>query len=317
MRTILILTFTCSAVAGTRPFTIEDGMMAHRVSAVRFAPDGKTICFTASEWDRKNNRHDLRLADSETMRWKRPDGWEIEGLLIKPVGYVAGKRYPLILQIHGGPWTSLTAEFDPMQHVLASHGYAILLPNPRGSTGYGIQFARATSVISEARICRTIFAGVDAAIAKGIADPSRLAVMGEGYGGFMTLRAITVSNRFRAAIAHASVSDWTSFVESNSTITGMGVFGLGGLPWQIPEKYRDASPAAGVANVKTPLLLTHGEQDPKVPIAQTEQFYRALKMRGGDVKFIRYPREGHAMTEPNHLIDVSRRQLEWLDQHLR
>jgi dipeptidyl aminopeptidase/acylaminoacyl peptidase len=258
---------------------------------------------------------DFAFGETEVIKWKGPDNFEIEGVLIKPLGYEAGKRYPLILQIHGGPYGKFSDSFNSRAQIFAANGYAVLLPNPRGSTGYGHKFTVANVSDWGGKDFQDIMAGVDTAIARGIADANKLVVMGGSYGGFMTFWTITQTDRFKAAIGHAGISDWYSF-HGQSDIPGLMEYGFTGLPWTSTDTYRKFSPMTYVDRVKTPILITHGEQDRRVPIAQAEQYYRALKKRGVEVVFLRYPREGHGIQEPNHQIDLAHRQLEWFDSHL-
>jgi dipeptidyl aminopeptidase/acylaminoacyl peptidase len=258
---------------------------------------------------------DFALAETLVIRWKGPDDFDIEGLLVKPIGYEVGKRYPLILQIHGGPYGRFSDTFNSHAHIWAANGYAVLMPNPRGSTGYGVKFTTANVGDWGGKDFKDIMAGVDAVIARGIADPDKLVVMGGSYGGFMTFWTITQTDRFKAAIGHAGISDWYSF-HGQSDIPGLMEYGFVGQPWTSAETYRKWSPMTYVDRVKTPIMITHGERDLRVPIAQAEQYYRALKKRGVEVIFLRYPRAGHSITEPNHQIDLFQRQLEWFDSHL-
>jgi len=258
---------------------------------------------------------EFALSAPETIRWKGPGGLEVEGVLIRPLDNQPGKRCPLILQIHGGPYGRFDAGFNSRAQIFAANGYAVLMPNPRGSTGYGHAFTVANLGDWGGQDFQDIQAGVDALIARGLADPDKLAVMGGSYGGFMTFWTVTQTDRFKAAIGHAGISDWYSF-HGQSDIPGLMEYGFVGQPWTAAETYRKYSPMTHVARVKTPLLITHGEQDRRVPIAQAEQYYRALKKRGVEVAFVRYPREGHGIQEPNHQVDLVRRQLEWLDSRL-
>jgi dipeptidyl aminopeptidase/acylaminoacyl peptidase len=258
---------------------------------------------------------DFALAETSVIKWKGPDDFDIEGVLVKPLGYEAGKRYPLILQIHGGPYGRFSNTFNSRAQIWAANGYAVLMPNPRGSTGYGNQFTTANVGDWGGKDFKDIMAGVDAAIARGIADPDRLVVMGGSYGGFMTFWTITQTDRFKAAIGHAGICDWYSF-HGQSDIPGLMEYGFLGQPWTSPEVYRKWSPMTYVDRAKTPLMITHGERDLRVPISQGEQYYRALKKRGVEVVFLRFPREGHGIQEPNHQIDLFQRQLEWFDSHL-
>jgi len=258
---------------------------------------------------------DFALAKTRVIKWKGPDNLDIEGLLTLPLVYEEGKRYPLVLQIHGGPYGRFTDTFNSRSQLWAANGYAVLMPNPRGSIGYGNRFATANVGDWGGKDFKDIMAGVDTLIARGIADPDKMVVMGGSYGGFMTFWTITQTDRFKAAIGHAGISDWYSF-HGQSDIPGLMEYGFGGQPWASAETYRKWSPMTHVDRVKTPLLITHGERDLRVPIAQAEQYYRALKKRGVETVFLRYPREGHSIQEPNHQIDLFQRQLEWFDSHL-
>jgi dipeptidyl aminopeptidase/acylaminoacyl peptidase len=258
----------------------------------------------------------LTLGDTEVIRWKSADGFEVEGILIKPLGYEQGKKYPLILQIHGGPYARFSYGFEPRSQIFAANGYAVLMPNPRGSVGYGHKFTTANVKDWGGKDYQDLMTGVDEVIKRGMADPARLAVMGGSYGGFMTFWVITQTDRFKAAIGHAGISDWYSF-HGQSDIPGLMEYGFGGVPWIARETYVKYSPMSYVERVKTPLMITHGEQDRRVPIAQAEQYYRALRKRGVEVVFVRYPREGHGIAEPNHQIDLVNRQLEWFDKHVK
>ena len=259
---------------------------------------------------------EYNLAEIEVVRWKGADGLDIEGMLIKPLGYTEGRRYPLILQIHGGPYGRFSYGFEARAQIYAASGYAVLMPNPRGSTGYGNKFAVANLKDWGGKDFQDLMAGVNEMIKRGLADPDRLGVMGGSYGGFMTFWVVTQTNRFKAAIGHAGISDWYSF-HGQSDIPGLMEYGFGGMPWTARETYMKYSPMSFVNRAKTPIMITHGEQDRRVPISQAEQYYRALRKRGVEVVFVRYPREGHGITEPNHQIDLVQRQLDWFDRHVR
>lgn len=263
------------------------------------------------------NLDEITLGQTEVLAWNAPDGTPIEGMLVKPVGYEAGKRYPMVLLVHGGPHSRWAAGLGSLRtaQIYAANGYAVLLPNPRGSTGYGTKFLQANNGDWGGKDFGDLMAGVDTMIAKGIADGERLAVAGGSYGGFMTFWTITQTNRFKAAIGHAGIADWYSFY-GQSDIPALMEYGFTGRPWVSTEVYRKFSPMTYVDRVKTPILITHGEQDRRVPIAQAEEYYRALRERDVPVRFVRYPREGHGITEPNHQIDLMGRHLNWLKQYL-
>lgn len=321
-------------VAGGEPKTIFSSKGAY--NGVDLSRDGRMLAFVFNDAKSSNNIwvasstgkdakrltnfnpgfKDFALVSTEVIRWKAPDGLEIEGLLVKPLNYEQGKRYPLILQIHGGPYGQFAFGLNTRAQIFAANGYAVLLPNPRGSTGYGNKFTTANVGDWGGKDYQDLMTGVDEVIKMGLADPERLAVMGGSYGGFMTFWVITQTNRFKAAIGHAGISDWYSFY-GQSDIPGLMEYGFGGVPWTARETYEKWSPVRYADRVKTPLMITHGEQDRRVPIAQAEQYYRALRKRGVETVFVRYPREGHGIAEPNHQIDLVRRQLEWFDKHLK
>ena len=258
---------------------------------------------------------EMALAETELVSWIGPDNFTIEGLLMRPVGYQIGQRVPLILMIHGGPYGRFIDIFQERAQIFAAQGYAVLSPNPRGSTGYGTRFMEANLADWGGKDFGDLMAGVDTMIARGLADPEKLVVMGGSYGGFMTFWTITQTSRFKAAIGHAAISDWYSF-HGQSDIPGLMEVGFRGTPWEVPENYRRWSPMTHVAKVRTPILITHGERDFRVNIQQGEQYYRSLRKRGVETVFLRYPREGHGIQEPNHIIDLVGRQLAWFDRHL-
>ncbi len=321
-------------VAGGAPQPVFETRGAY--NAIDLARDGQTLAFTFNNAKEPSNIwlaaatgqnakqltffnqqvKDYALADTEVLKWAAPDGLEIEGLLVKPVGYVAGQRYPTILLIHGGPYGQFSFGYTRNAQLYAAHGYAVLMPNPRGSTGYGHKFETANLRDWGGKDYQDLMAGVDEVIKRGIADPDRLAVMGGSYGGFMTFWTITQTDRFKCAIGHAGISDWYGFF-GQTDVPDLMTYGLGGLPWTARETYAKWSPMSYVDRVKTPIMITHGEQDRRVPIQQAELYYRALKRRGDEVVFVRYPREPHSISEPNHQIDLATRQLAWLDKHLR
>jgi dipeptidyl aminopeptidase/acylaminoacyl peptidase len=321
-------------VSGGKPAVVFESPAAY--GSVDLSPDGKRLAFTFEDAKSPRNLYvatsagkqsqkltdfnpqakNFSLGDVEVVRWKGADGLDIEGILIKPVGYTAGTRVPTILQIHGGPYGQFSYNFNARNQIFAGHGYAVLMPNPRGSTGYGNKFTTANVRDWGGKDFQDIMAGVDEVIKRGVADQDRLAVMGGSYGGFMTFWTITQTDRFKAAIGHAGISDWYSFF-GQSDIPGLMEYGFGGTPWTAREWYERWSPIRYVERVKTPIMITHGEQDRRVPIQQAEELYRALRKRGVEVTFVRFPREGHGITEPNHVIDLVHRQIEWFDKHLK
>ena len=253
---------------------------------------------------------EFAVARAEPITWKGADDWTIEGILTYPVGYQPGQRYPLILQVHGGPHGRYAATFNQGAQIWAARGYAVLQPNPRGSSGRTFEFSNANVEDWGGKDFEDIMKGVDHVIALGVADPDRMAVMGGSYGGFMTFWTVTQTDRFKAAIGHAGISDWYSFF-GQTDIPNLLEFGFGGMPSDSKQTYEKWSPIEYAANVKTPLLITHGENDLRVPIPQADQFYRQLKKLGKTVEFLRYPREGHGITEPVHRLHLDAEQEKW------
>lgn len=260
------------------------------------------------------------LGQTETIRWKSSDGLEVEGLLTYPVGYEKGKRYPLLLVIHGGPMGVFTQTFDgtatqyPVA-VFASQGYAVLRPNPRGSSGYGRKFRYANYGDWGGGDYRDLMSGVDHVIANGVADPDRLGVMGWSYGGYMTSWTITQTKRFKAASVGAGVTNLMSFTGTADIPSFLPDY-FGGEFWNKLDAYRAQSAMFQVKGVTTPTLIQHGERDERVPLSQGQELYNALKRQGCETKMIIYPRTPHGIEEPRLLLDCMTRNLEWFDQHL-
>ena len=259
---------------------------------------------------------EFRVARAEPLTWKGADGWDIEGVLHYPVDYQPGVRYPLILQVHGGPHGRYTRSFNQGAQLWAARGYAVLQSNPRGSSGRTFEFSNANVNDWGGKDYVDIMNGVDHVIALGVADPERMAIMGGSYGGFMTFWAVTQTNRFKAAIGHAGISDWYSFY-GQTDIPNLLEFGFGGMPVQSKETYERWSPVEYAANVTTPLLITHGENDRRVPISQAEQYFRTLKKLEKTVEFLRYPREGHGIGEPLHRLHLDDEQEKWFARFLQ
>jgi len=302
---------------------------------VQLSDDGERILFTGSSvtatgevfmanadgsrieriLDPTNGLEDFRIADSETLTWRAPDGLEIEGVLTYPLGYVEGRRYPLILQVHGGPHGRFSKTFNSGVQIWAGRGYAVLRANPRGSSGRTLEFSNANFMDWGGADFEDLMAGVDHVIEMGVADPDRMSVMGGSYGGFMTFWAITQTDRFKAAIGHAAISDWYSFY-GQTDIPYYLQNSFGGTPWEAKETFEEFSPIEFAMNAATPLLITHGEEDRRVPIAQAEQYFRTLKKMGKTVEFLRFPREGHGIGEPLHRIFLDREQAKWFETHV-
>ena len=262
------------------------------------------------------------LPRQEKISWKGADGETIEGLLFYPIDYAAGRRYPLVVQMHGGPSESdkfgagpgLLLNYFP---VLAARGYAVLRPNYRGSTGYGNAFYRDVVGGYFRNMHLDVLAGVDALIKQGIADPDRLVVMGWSAGGHLTNKLITTTTRFKAASSGAGVADWTSMYAQTDTRRNRMVW-FGGTPWQKNAPmamFWDNSPLKDVADAKTPTLFFVGENDVRVPLAQSIEMYRALKSHNVPTHLYVAPREGHQWTELRHQIFKANTELAWFERY--
>jgi dipeptidyl aminopeptidase/acylaminoacyl peptidase len=260
------------------------------------------------------------LGRTEVVRWKSADGKEIEGLLTYPAGYQAGKKVPLILNIHGGPAGVFQQTFIGGRGVyplasFASRGYAILRPNPRGSSGYGTEFRRANIKDWGGADFQDLMTGVDKVVEMGVADPERLGVMGWSYGGYMTSWIVTQTHRFKAASAGAPVTNLMSFT-GTADIPAFIPDYFGGQFWEASELYQKHSPMFNVKGVTTPTLIEHGDADIRVPISQGYEFYNALKAQGVPTRMLVLPRQPHGPTEPRMQLAAMQANLDWFEKYL-
>lgn len=263
----------------------------------------------------------MPFGKTEVITWKSSDGRDIEGLLTYPVGYVAGSKVPLILNVHGGPAGVFQQSFIggrgsyPIA-TFASKGYAILRPNPRGSSGYGTEFRRANIKDWGGMDYQDLMTGVDKVIAIGVADPNRLGVMGWSYGGYMTSTIITKTKRFKAASAGAPVTNLMSF-NGTADIPGFIPDYFGGEFWNDPATYAKHSAMFNIKDASTPTLIQHGEADVRVPISQGYELYNALKAQGVPTRMIVLPRMPHGPNEPKMQVAAMQSNLEWFDKYLK
>lgn len=303
--------------------------------------DGRTVAYIAEEFSSPSNVWVLdqtgsprkltnlhpqvsswKLGTARVASWKnKKDGTTIYGVLVLPTDYVEGKRYPLVVDIHGGPewawWSGWAGSWHEWGQFLASHGYAVLMPNPRGSDGQGSAFAEAVHKDWGGMDFEDVMSGVDDLIAKGIADPDRLGIGGWSYGGFMSSWAVGHTTRFKAAVIGAAVTDLISFYGSTDITPDFPSVYFDGPPYAQRQLYEAHSPLSFVQNVKTPSLILHGESDPRVPTTQGWEFYNALKDLGVETEMVTYPREPHGINEPEHEKDLLTRVLAWYDKHLK
>ena len=259
---------------------------------------------------------DYSLADTEVVKWKSKDGTEVEGVLTKPVGYEAGKKVPFLLNPHGGPTGASLNSFNGTIQVLAANGFAVLQPNFRGSTGKGLAFSQANKNTWGKGDYDDCMTGVDAMIARGLADPDRLGAFGWSYGGYMTFWILTQTDRFKAVSPGAGLTNIYSMYSQTDIHRYLNWFYSDKAPWEAQELYWDRSPMKYVGNVKTPTMIMHGQIDTRVPIAQAQEFYQALVERKVPVEFVVYPRENHGFTEPRHNLDRVRRYVWFFSKYL-
>jgi dipeptidyl aminopeptidase/acylaminoacyl peptidase len=264
----------------------------------------------------------LPLGKTEVVRWKSSDGLDVEGLLTYPAGYQSGTRVPLLLVIHGGPTGVFTQSFlagnrgvYPLAS-FASHGFALLRVNPRGSSGYGQKFRFANIKDWGGGDYKDLMTGVDHAIEMGVADPERLGVMGWSYGGFMTSWVITQTHRFKAASVGAGVTNLMSFIGTADIPSFIPDY-FEGQPWEKLDIYRAHSAMFNAKGVTTPTLIQHGEADERVPISQGYEFYNALRVQNVPVRMIVLPRMPHGPNEPKMVLKAKQTNLEWFEKYLR
>lgn len=255
----------------------------------------------------------------QIFEWTSVDASKMQGLLVTPLGAKKGGPLPLIVHPHGGPTGISPNEYlSPTRwaYHLAARGFAVFMPNYRGSTGWGIEFAEANLGDMGGLDFQDIMTGVDALIERGIADPKRMGIGGWSYGGFLTAWAITQTNRFKAAVAGAAITSWVSF-HGNSYLNRWDELHYDANPYDRDGKHQKFSPMNYIENVTTPTLILHGEKDGDVPVEQGHELFRALKEHGIETELVIYPREPHGVGETPHAQDVIARTCDWFERHLK
>jgi dipeptidyl aminopeptidase/acylaminoacyl peptidase len=300
------------------------------------APNGELLAAAFSAWDAApelrvldpsaagqgwrpvttlNPQAETPTAACERRVWSS-DQHEIEGLLLRPAG-AGNEPLAMVVWVHGGPTGAHGFEYPRLLHAALLHaGYALLLPNPRGSSGRGQPFARANIGDMGGGDLRDILAGADAMIAAGVADQRRIGIAGGSYGGFMSAWAVTQTDRFRASIPFAAVTDWLSF-HNTTNIGHFDELFLAADPYEPGGEYFHRSPVVHARAVTTPTLVMHGELDLCVPVSQGVEFHQALAEAGVETELVVYPREGHGWREREHQLDGCRRMVDWFNRHLR
>jgi dipeptidyl aminopeptidase/acylaminoacyl peptidase len=252
----------------------------------------------------------------ENREWVGKDGMPVQGYLVYPSGYVAGKRYPLFTHVHGGPSLSYSPRYiNSWERLITMRGCLVLLPNPRGSWGRGCAYQSANVGDLGGGDWQDINAGVDCLVDEGLADPDRLAIGGWSYGGYLVTWAVTQTDRFRCAIAGASITNYESnygVVKNREWQSTM----FGSIVYDDVELHRSRSPMSHIKQVKTPTLLVHGERDILAPTEQSIEFYVALKHFNIPTQLVIYPREPHGFQERDHQRDLYQRIIAWIDHYL-
>jgi len=259
------------------------------------------------------------LGKVETVTWKGTDGFEEDGVVIYPPDFSAGRKYPLVLNIHGGPAGTSTEGFTGrgglFNHSMAAKDWIVFMPNYRGSNNMGQAFQHAVVNDAGEGPGRDVMAGIAALKARGIIDESRMAVSGWSYGGYMTVWLTGHYQGWAAAVSGAAVTDWFDWYDLADMNVWSG-YGLGGSPWlnDNQQGYWKQSPITYAPKIRTPTLILHDVDDPRVTVTQSYKLYHALKDNGVTVQFIAYPVAGHSPPDPVHQRDVYRRWIDWIDR---
>jgi dipeptidyl aminopeptidase/acylaminoacyl peptidase len=261
----------------------------------------------------------VRLGNVREISWtNRKDGHALHGVLVTPPDFKSGQLYPTIVEAHPGNtawWAGWQASWWQWAELLASNGYVVFLPNPRGVMGRGWEFAELSQTWDDVAFDDTMD-GVDSLIEQKLADPNRLGIGGWSNGGYMTTRVITHTDRFKAAVPFAAPLDFPIWW-ATSPIREYLEQAYGAAPLRGRQQYEAHSPFYSVQNCKTPTLILQGDADPMVPSSQAYEFYYSLKSLGVETEMVVYPREGHTINERAHQVDFQRRMLAWFDKHLK
>jgi dipeptidyl aminopeptidase/acylaminoacyl peptidase len=318
---------------GSQPKRVTNG--AHMLTNVSIAKNGQAVAIRASHKQpgvlvafpiarpaemktlvdvNADVLSSVTLADAEELNYTAPDGVKVQGWLMKPANFDPAKKYPLVLWIHGGPWSMYSVGWSWAFQNWAANGYAVLWTNPRGSTGYGQEFVNGIQHSYPGKDYDDLMKGVDTALAKGWIDKDNLFVCGGSGGGVLTAWIVGHTNRFRAAVAMRPVINWHSFVGNTDGAGWYRQFQK--YPWEDPMEYAVRSPLHYVANVTTPTMVMTGEADLRTPIRQTEEFYRALKLvKKADTLMVRMPEEFHGWRRPSHQILQQLYLMAWFEKY--
>jgi dipeptidyl aminopeptidase/acylaminoacyl peptidase len=264
----------------------------------------------------------VELGQQEIVRWKSVDGLDIEGVIVKPVGYRAGQRYPVVMQPHGGPESAdlngWLGSYSRWGQMLAGRGFVTFYPNYRGSIGRGPKYAMADHRDLMGKEFQDMLAGLDHLVKAGIADAGRIGIGGGSYGGYTSAWAAThESERFKAAVMFAGISNWYSMTGTSDIFLENSTVHWDAIMYDNYALYWERSPIAHIKRANTPMLIIHGAADPRVPIGQSQEIYTALKWKGVPAELVTYPREGHGVAERAHQEDFMRRVIGWFEKYLK
>ncbi len=263
---------------------------------------------------------DFLLGKYETIRWKSTDGTIVEGILIKPVNYKEGRRYPLIVQIHGGPASAYTNSFEASWgnyvHIFAANDYVVFQPNYRGSSGYGEKFKKEIVGNFHRLSFDDIMTGVDYLIERGIVNPDSMGIMGWSAGGDFSNWALVLTDRFKAISTGAGTVNQISYYGQTDMQSWVELY-FKGTPYNNWDDYVEESPLKYIKNAKTPTLIHFGENDRRVPISQGQELYIALKKLGVPTEFIVYPNVGHGISDMRYRMVKMQAEFNWFEKWIR
>ncbi len=308
-------------------FTMDGG-------GVSLSDDGKMSALTRDSWQRPpdvwagpvGDWHDVTHAnqdriplwgEAKSLHWKS-DEFTVQGWLIYPRDFDPSRKYPMVVSVHGGPASSMKPAWPKPGFnatLLSQQGYFVLLPNPRGSYGQGEKFTLGNVKDFGGGDLRDILAGVDEAVRSAPIDPNRVGITGWSYGGYMTMWAVTQTNRFHAAVAGAGLANWQSYYGQNSIDQWMLPY-FGASVYDDPKVYAKSSPIEFIKNVKTPTLIVVGDRDGECPAPQSYEFWHALRDLGVKTEMVVYPNEGHRFHTPAHQRDVLVRMIAWFNENM-
>jgi len=309
-------------VGGRRKITAYDVSSTGHVIVRASTPDRPFEIFAAENIELRDltKQNDaffakIQLGRIEETKFKSPDGTEVHGFLVDPPNEMAGRKSPTLLRPHGGPQSQYANEFDFEKQLFAANGYAVVMPNPRGSTGRGTDYAMGIYASWGGVDVQDDLAAVDDAIARGIADPERLVVGGWSYGGMSTNYLVATTTRFKAAVSGASISNILAGYGTDQYIRDYE-YELGS-PWVHPEAWQKVSyPFLHADKIKTPTLFLCGESDYNVPLLNSEQMYQALRTLGVPTELVIYPGQFHGLKKPSYILDRYQRYLDWFAKYL-